>query len=209
MTGTPVLPPIKTAVLVVDMQNDFCHPEGAFVAGGRDVSTAIAMAPRLESFLNEARAHRVHVVFIRTTHDETTDTKVWLERTSRARATKPSTCRTDTWGADFYQVSPKSGEPVIVKHRYSAFTETSLNIVLRAAGITSLLVTGVATEVCVESTLRDGLSHDYHMTLVEDCCASYSEDAHNQTIANVRDNFGFVVNSEDIRSAWRQDFLET
>ncbi len=60
------------------------------------------------------------------------------------------------------------------RHRFSAFVGTSLDIVLRTLGVRSLLVTGVATEVCVESTLRDGLSAEYAVSLVEDCAATYT-----------------------------------
>ena len=115
--------PANAAILVVDMQNDFCHPAGASSAAGKDVSAAMMMAPRLERFLDDARTHGAAVVFIQTTHDETTDTEVWLGRASRA--VEPLICRTGTWGTEFYRVSPKAGEPVIVKHRYSAFTGTS------------------------------------------------------------------------------------
>jgi ureidoacrylate peracid hydrolase len=69
-------------------------------------------------------------------------------------------------------VQPTAGDLVVVKHRYSAFAGTDLDARLKECGIRSLLLTGVATEVCVESTARDGYFLDYYITMVADCCAT-------------------------------------
>jgi ureidoacrylate peracid hydrolase len=199
--------PETTALIVVDVQNDFCDPAGVAGVGGSDTSDAVAMVPRLERLLEAARAAGVLVVFIQTTHDETTDSPVWLSRrtvgpTPVATPASTSTCRTGSWGAEFYRVAPSDGEPVVIKHRYSAFTGTNLDVVLRAAGITSLLLTGVATDVCVESTLREGFFHEYHVSLVEDCCAGYHPESHAATVAAVGRYFGAVTTSDELATAW-------
>jgi nicotinamidase-related amidase len=197
--------PGRAAGVVVDVQNDFCHPDGACAARGSDVADAVAMVPTLEGFLDDARAAGVLVVFIQTTHDETTDSPAWLSRTGDREAGAPnlsSNCRTGTWGAEFYEVAPQEGEPVVIKHRYSAFAGTNLDVVLRTAGVDSLLLTGVSTNVCVESTLRDGLFAEYHVTLVEDCAASFERDAHQATVDNVAKYFGAVATSKEISATW-------
>ncbi len=197
--------PETAALIVVDVQNDFCDPTGVCATAGKDTSAAVEMVPRLEALLDAARAAGVLVVFIQTTHDESTDSPAWLSRRSvdSLLATSGlSTCRTGTWGAEFYRVSPGPDEPVVIKHRYSAFTGTNLDVVLRSAGITSLLLTGVATDVCVESTLREGLFHEYHVTLVEDCCASYDVASHAATVATVERYFGAVTTSSELANAW-------
>lgn len=197
--------PGRAAIVVVDVQNDFVDPEGACAERGSDVTGAVAMVPRLEKFLDDARAAGVMVVFIQTTHDETTDSPAWLARRGDPEAGAPtpvSTCRTGTWGADFYRVAPQAGEPVVIKHRYSAFAGTNLDVVLRTAGVDSLLLTGVSTNVCVESTLRDGLFAEYRVTLVEDCAASFEAEAHEATVQNVAKYFGVVATSEEISATW-------
>lgn len=208
-TPTPYAPsrfaPGRAAVVVVDVQNDFCDPAGACGQRGSDTAAAVAMVPRLERFLADARAAGVMVVFIQTTHDESTDSPAWLARRGDAEAGAPdpvSTCRTGSWGAEFYRVAPQPGEPVVVKHRYSAFAGTNLDVVLRTAGVDSLLLTGVSTNVCVESTLRDGLFAEYRVTLVEDCAASYEAEAHEATCENVARYFGVVATSEEISATW-------
>ena len=197
--------PATTAIVVVDVQNDFCDPAGACARNGSDVTAAVEMVPRLERLLDSARAAGVMVVFIQTTHDETTDSPAWLARRGDASpvlAAPAGNCRTGTWGAEFYRVAPQPGEPVVIKHRYSAFAGTNLDVVLRTAGIDSLLLTGVSTNVCVESTLRDGLFAEYRVTLVEDCAASFEAEAHAATVENVAKYFGVVTTSEEIGSTW-------
>ena len=76
--------------------------------------------------------------------------------TASPRAPTPDTCREGSWGADFFDgIAPRANERVVIKHRYSAFINTDLNTILKAKGIESVLLTGVATNVCVESTMRD------------------------------------------------------
>ncbi|UZJ26921.1 cysteine hydrolase (plasmid) [Rhodococcus antarcticus] len=197
--------PRTTALVVVDVQNDFCDPAGVCAAAGNDVAAAVAMVPRLEHLLVAARAAKVLVVFVQTTHDDTTDSPAWVSRrsiTAAATRAADSICRTGSWGAKLYRVSPEPGEPIVVKHRYSAFAGTNLDVVLRSSGITSLLLAGVSTDVCVESTLRDGLFHEYNVSLVEDCCASYHAGAHAATVSTVEQYFGEVTSSRHLANAW-------
>lgn len=197
--------PETTAIIVVDVQNDFCHPDGVSARKGNDVSAAVEMVPRLERFLADARAAGVTIVFIQTTHDLTVDSEVWNTRMGDVDtpAYDPN-CLTGTWGAEFYVVAPEDGEIVVNKHRYSAFAGTDLDMVLTTAGIETILLTGVATNVCVESTLRDGLFLEYNVALVPDCCATYWPELHESTIANVRGTFGAVLDSGELAEMWNR-----
>jgi ureidoacrylate peracid hydrolase len=199
------------ALLVVDVQNDFCHPDGVMAAVGADVRAAMAMVPRLRTLIEEARRVLVPVVWIRTTHDDLTNSPVWLARRSPTlRTSQPprSNCWTGTWGAEFFEVEPEPGEPVVTKHRYSAFAGTSLGWVLRTLERPSLLITGVSTDTCVESTVRDGLFHEYHVNLVEDCCAAYSQAGHAATVDIVRRNFGLVTTSTELVCQWASEVAQ-
>lgn len=196
--------PAHTALIVVDVQNDFCDPDGVSARKGHDVSSAVGMVPRLQTLIVEARATGTMVVFIQTTHDPTVDSPVWNTRMGDidTPAYQPN-CGTGTWGADFYIVSPEPGDLVVNKHRYSAFAGTDLDMVLRVAGIRTIVLTGVATNVCVESTLRDGLFLDYNVALIPDCCAAYDEELHEGTVKNVRGTFGAIFDAEEIIAKWR------
>jgi ureidoacrylate peracid hydrolase len=185
------------AVLVIDVQNDFCHESGAFGRLGFDIGPVQSSVRALGGFLKAARQTDVPVIFIATLHSEWTNSEAWLKRGPRRR---DELCAVGTWGAEFYQLAPASGEPVIIKHRYSGFVNTDLETVLRARERRSVLVTGVSTTICVESTARDACMRDYHVVLAEDCCGALSRAEHEATPHNVRGYFGRVLDSNTIIS---------
>lgn len=201
---------VKTAALVVvDMQNDFCHSDGALGKSGQSPELIQRMAPRLRELLRLARESGIAVVHIRTHHSPWTNSPAW---TRRKLGSVPR-CFPDSWGADWYEGfepilgdawSPDTHEYVVTKHRYSGFWDTDLDLILRSHGITSLIMTGEATNVCVETTARDGYMRDYSIVFVSDCTATYSPAAHEATLDNMRRHFGVVVSSEEVAGAWRQ-----
>lgn len=188
------------ALLVVDVQNDFCHQDGFFGKLGMDMNAVQNAARRIAKLLPIARRAGVPVIFVTMEHDSLTNSSAWIHRYPSLRA---DACVAKTWGAELYEVQPAKGEPVVVKHRYSPFVGSNIDFLLRARERKSLLVTGVATNVCVESVLRDGFMRDYHVVLVEDCAGAYSERAHQSTVENTRAFLGRVVQSEILQEHWR------
>ena len=185
--------PRRSALVVIDMQNDFCEPA--------DFPDSVPMLPRLERLIAEARRSGVRVIFTRVTHDETTDSAVWLTRRAPGRK---DIVRAGTPGADYHPgFQPQPGDLDIEKHRYSAFIGTPLEMNLRALNVETLLMTGIATNVCVESTLRDAFQRDFHVVLVDDCCAAASSALHQGTVENVRRQFGgLIASSGDLIESW-------
>jgi len=195
--------PKHAALIVVDVQNDFVSPQGSAAKRGEDVSAAMAMVPNLRRLIDEARRVGLTIVYIRTTHSEWMDTPSWVYRTSQKGGL--STCREGTWGAELYEgIFPLPSERLVIKHRYSAFINTDLNTVLKARNIQSVLVCGVATNVCVETTARDGYMYDYYVTMIEDCSAAYEAKLHLGTLENIRRHFGLVASSQEIIDSWRE-----
>jgi nicotinamidase-related amidase len=194
-----ILSPRSAALLVIDVQNDFCHEDGLFGRLGmcmRDVQNA---ARSIELLLPAARRAGVPVIFVAMEHDASTNSIAW---TSRYPVPREDACVSGTWGAELYVVRPERGEPIVVKHRYSPFVGSNIEYLLRAFERNSLLVTGVATNICVEAVLRDGFNRDYDVVLVEDCAGAYSERAHQSTVENTRAFLGRVVTSETLRQQW-------
>ena len=199
--------PRYAALVVVDVQNDFVSPQGSAGKRGEDVSGAMAMIPNLTRLIDEARKAGLTVVYIRTTHSEWTDTPSWIYRSSQKSGLH--TCREGTWGAEFFEgIEPLPSERVVVKHRYSAFIHTDLNTVLKAKNIQSVLVCGVATNVCVETTARDAYMYDYYVTLIDDCSAAYETKLHLGTLENIRRHFGMVASSGEIIETWRASAIK-
>jgi ureidoacrylate peracid hydrolase len=193
--------PAHTAVLVIDMQNDFCAP-GGYIHQTRnaDMSESPALAQRITSLADAARACGALTVWIRANYEPR-----FLSgqaRLKRERYPGLVCCAGRSWGWEFFGVSPQPDDLVIEKHTFSAFYGTELDRLLRNRGIKTLLMTGVATNTCVESTLRDGFFLGYYIVLVEDCCSSAAPHLHQATLENVRANFGDTVRAGEIKQLW-------
>jgi ureidoacrylate peracid hydrolase len=203
--------PAHAALIVVDVQNDFCSDDGFFGQEGYDLAQIKAAVPRIKRLIAEARAAGVKVVFIRSTYDPHHLNDPMRERNLR-RGLSKSRCTTGAWGTELYEVAPLAGEPLVTKHRYSAFQGTDLHIILRSWGIRTLIMTGVTTNVCVESTAREGYFLDHYIVFVGDCTATTnedrddltSEDIHRWTLTNIELTFGVVTSADEIVTAWQQ-----
>lgn len=181
-----------TALLVIDMQNDFCHLNGVYGTSDEDVTMIGLMTDRLLAGAAAWRNRGGLVVHVRTEHSDRTDSPQWLQR---GESTLPRACRLGSWGAEPFGVIPRPGEPVVVKTRYSGFYGTRLEQLLRERGVSRVFVAGVLTNVCVETTIREGCLRDLAMVLLEDCCGTYDRKLHDASVENVRRYFGQVRTS--------------
>jgi ureidoacrylate peracid hydrolase len=194
--------PASAALIVIDVQNDFCAKGGYYDQTGADLSFSAPAIERMVQLIDSARAAGVRVIFARNHYDD-----VYVSETQRARARRVGWympyCLQGSWGADFYRVAPLPGETIVTKHRYDAFYNTDLEVVLRSNKVQSLILTGVATNVCVESTMRSAYFRDFEVVVVEDCCAARNVSAHEASLENVRKHFGLVAAAADIEQVWR------
>lgn len=190
--------PTHTALLVIDVQNDFCHPDGHHSCRGADLSTTDSMLPKLEQLIYQARKFGVKPIFIYASHDDWTNSKSWLDRNN-----PNGNCAPGSWGMDTYrlQVTEKDGR--VIKHRYNAFIGTELDMILRSNEIQNVIVTGVATDVCVDSTARHASMIDYFVTVPKDCCATFSPQRdHEAALRLLEDRFAMITTSDDIIETW-------
>jgi ureidoacrylate peracid hydrolase len=195
--------PRHTALLVVDLQNDFCADGCALARTGADMDPPQAAARRMAELVDVARSTGVVPIFVRLVGDPHAETEAWVDqRIRRAGAPYRPWATADSFGAAFYAVEPRADEPVIDKYRYAAFQGTKLEHVLKRHGIRTLVVGGVATNVCVETAVREAFVRDYYVVLVEDGCAGTSQEAHDAAIANLGKFFCQVVDSGEIVDTW-------
>jgi ureidoacrylate peracid hydrolase len=197
-----------TALIIVDVQNDFCHPQGSMAQRGVQLFPDLSLLlTQLQQLVTHARSQRWPIFFIQTEHSRWTDSKVWLQRMRLGvDVTELPVCAEGSWGAEFFHILPEPSDRVIVKHRYSAFMNTSLKSSLLALGIETVLVTGVVTNTCVESTARDAFMHDFWTLTVADCCAAPSQAEHDAALHNLGRYFGTVVHTHDILQAAKRSF---
>lgn len=192
--------PNNCVLVVIDVQNDFCHPDGSVAKDGKDVSECVKMVPRLNEFIASVRELQIPIVFVATTHSPESTSDAWKFRTGSSELV--AHCAPETWGAEFYSMEVMPEDFVVTKHRYSAFTSPEFSDKLKDLGRRSLLFTGVATNICVETTLRDATCADYFSTLIEDCCSAYSLESHQTALESIRSTFGVVMDSTALMSHW-------
>jgi ureidoacrylate peracid hydrolase len=193
--GAKVLPK-HTALIIVDMQRDYCCKGGIFDRRGFDVNPA-----RLNGFLGKARKvlkHIIHVKMVKVPGLLSPAKQEHYGRLGIERNYHPA------YG-EFYKVNPRKGETVVAKCNYSAFVSTYLDQILRSNGVETLIVGGVATNVCVESTARDGFTLDYHIVVPSDLTEGTSAEAKKWSLANIDMFFGEVVDSADLLRCWGLD----
>lgn len=195
LTGT------RTALLVVDMQNDFCAPDGYVASLGLDNAPCRAIVERLAGFIERARVHGIPVLWTWANYDDALVPASFRRRKRTAGITR-GCCVPGTPGYEAFGVAPAEGEPLFVKHCYSALTNPDFGAHLGKQGIETLIFAGVQTNVCVESTLRDAYNHGYNVVVAEDCVASHTPSLHEATLANVRALLGVVAASAEIEAAW-------
>jgi len=197
----------RAALLVVDMQNDFCAPDGIAAKGGAKVASVGAIVPAVARLIDAARSAGVRTIFMRHTHEAD------LSNLSPARLSfyamlyggsiSPYHCIRGSWGHDVIkELAPAPGEMVINKDRSSGFIATNLDLVLRSNKIESVVIAGMATHACVESTARDAGFFDYYAVVVRDCVADYSRELHDASLLTLG-NRCVISTSEQLIAAWR------
>ena len=201
-----------TAVIVVDMQNDFCKAGWTFDRLGIDISMYPSMLPRLSRLLSGARDIGVQVIYIQMTMlpNRMSESPAQIRFNLRLHlashgATQPLLYTIEnTPGQEIIsELAPEPGDLVVRKYRSSGFWGTNLDMLLRSNGIETVIVTGCTTEGCVESTARDALFNDYYVVLPEDCVASDDPRQHEASLFLMRHRFD-VVSSNDILTIWKE-----
>jgi ureidoacrylate peracid hydrolase len=113
-------------------------------------------------------------------------------------------CRAETPGAAFFGPTPRPGERVVFKTRYSGFHNTDLDAVLRGLKVDTLVVCGLTTECCVDCTVRDAFHRDYHVFIATDACAAYEPDFHGPALKSLEVNCAMLTDVDAVSTAWAE-----
>jgi nicotinamidase-related amidase len=201
-----------TALLIVDMQNDFCSPGGTDDQQGIDISMYREVIPRLTRVLEVAREIGLFIVYIQNTalpeHLSDSPAQIrFLMKLSKKNIQQGGVEATleGTRGQQFVEeLAPLPGELIVKKHRSSAFWGTDLDMILRSNGIKTVVVTGCTTEGCVESTARDAMFNDYYVVVLKDCVASDDRRQHEASLLLMAHRFD-ISDSTEVVSLWSKD----
>jgi len=194
--------PSHAAVIVVDMQKEFCESSelaARLAVRSEVVSSAVI---RLKSLLDEARRNGVLIVYTQEIDDPKFMSGPMWERLYRKNM-RPY-CLSGTRGIEIIdELPPQPGDEIVVKHRFSGFFETDLDMLLRARGIETLIVTGTQTNVCVDSTARDAYFRGYYVVVLDDCTFTYDPGVHQMALQTIEEAFGVVARSDQVIASWR------
>jgi nicotinamidase-related amidase len=202
----------RTALVIIDMQRDFLEPGGFGEALGNDVSLLKAAVGPCAEVLAAARRSGTFVIHTREGHrpDLTDAPPIKLERggpAARIGAPGPMgriLIRGEPGHDIIPELYPAAGEPVIDKPGKGAFYQTDLELMLKNRGIETLLVCGVTTEVCVNTTVREANDRGFRCIVLSDCCASYFPEFHDMGLKMIKAQggiFGFVSASAPVVAA--------
>jgi ureidoacrylate peracid hydrolase len=207
----------RSAVVVVDMQNAFATKGGLLDLAGVDISGAAAVVRTIDGVLRAARDKGVQIVYLQTGYKPDLSNGGGASSPNPRKETALCLMRTrpelkgqllieGTWDFEIVpELQPQPGDRVVLKTRYSGFAGTTLDSVLRAREIRYLFFVGIATNVCVESTLRDAYFHEYWPVLVTDgAMQAGPPSAHEATIFNVESFFGWTLNAASLIKSFRQ-----
>lgn len=207
----------QTAVVVVDMQNAYASPNGYLDLAGFDISGAKAAITAIQDVVSVARKAGVPVIFFQNGWDPN-----YVEAGGpgspnwhKSNALKTMRKRPELQGkllakggwdyALVDELQPRPGDIVVPKTRYSGFFNSQFDSILRARGIRNLVFCGIATNVCVESTLRDGFHLEYFGVMLEDATHQAGPDyIQKASIFNIETFFGWVSTASDFRRAFAQ-----
>jgi len=174
---------MNRALLVVDMQNGFCHPEGSFTRIGMGLDGADDAVRHAASAVEQARRAAIPVVFTRHLYRPgRADEGLALKQNSPALAGLDG-LQGGTWDAEVVaELGCGPRDLTVDKVRFDAFQWTSLEPLLRGLGVDDLVVCGVVTNLCVETTIRSAFMRDFPVTLLADCCAAQTRRLHDLSL---------------------------
>lgn len=197
--------PDHAALIIIDMQKDFVLDGFKCDLAGRDLTATRSVIPALTRLLAAARDAGTLVVHVGfwTLPDHESDSGPWLAQRRRSTYSSDKLCIAGTEGAEFIdELSPRPGEMVVHKHRYSAFKGTDLDMLLRGHGIKTVITTGVSTNACVESTARDAFELGHYLCVPRDAVASWDNRLHEATLETINHRFGLVPTCQEIMTIW-------
>lgn len=216
------------ALVLIDVQNDFCASNGAT---GR-LATSMAMigiaVDQIKRLLQAARDAGLFIVHVRAEYGplfraagspyrfpkrDSREPAVWTASAADGPpadafpTTIAEVCLPGSWGSAFVDgIEPRNDEAVISKHRFSAFADTGLDHLLRARAINTIILAGVTTNCCVETTAREAVMRDFQVVIASDCVAvkDHLKDLHDASLESLGLYFGLVRPSQDLIAIWQK-----
>lgn len=192
--------PTKTALIVIDIQNDYCAPDGIIAKEvGLDVSRLQNTVDNLIIFVDKARKVGLPIIFTQMIEDHK-----YMAPNAQLKSNGRELCSPDTKGFGYYKIEPHENDYQLIKKTYDAFSNNELDKILKSHGIENLIIVGAYTAVCVDTTLRTGFTKGYNIVIPRDLVGMPEERMyqHKAALDVWRLIFAHVVDSEEILKLW-------
>lgn len=201
----------KSALVVVDMQNGFCHREGTLGRSGLDTDRLSSVIVPLRGVIERCRSVGMPVLWTLQEHFDRDHRRTRKRLAPHTAKRKGTVALSGTWDAaivdELKDLADADPSLVIRKHRFGGFYETRMNIVLEMLGAETLFVTGLTTNACVETTIREAYLRDYDIVAVEDCIAGVRPEWEMLAFDVWRQYFAITCNSDEL-FLWIEEQLE-
>lgn len=193
----------SAALVVVDMQNAFCNADGSFTAMGADMQMCADAIPGCRQLIDSAHTAGVPVIYLQTEwRSDFTDGGVIFNEIMGGMAENQALV-TGTWDAQIVdELKPEDRDYIIYKKRFSDFYGTQLEPLLTSLRTDSLIVCGVTTNICVESTVRDGAQRDYRCFVPKNAVGEVSQEMHDAGLRAMEYGFAKIVTVDDVVQDW-------
>ena len=194
---------IIPALIIIDMQNGFVAKGGSFYKLGYDVSKYQRIVPSILNLYKHAKSLKIPVFYSRALREQSGIDMLEKQHQivpykRRERIKKVPLCIRGTWDSDIIEdLAPANDDLVVDKRRDSVFQDTEFALWLSALKINTIIFSGVDTSICVESSLRDAFNRGWDVILLSDTTASLNDKFYETTMAEVSENFGLVMKSEE------------
>jgi len=202
LTLEEVVNPKHTALVIVDVQNDFVYGRDRLSTPPETVDPPEQILAPLNVFIDACRRIGVPVIYTYTLHAGDVDLPPYKAR--MVRRSEGPVCMRGSKGAEFPEKlsRPLPGDPIVVKHGYDAMADHNMNTILQNRGVTSLIFSGIDTGVCVDSTLRHAFHQGYYIVLAKDICGSDNPARHAMAIQSIGAYYGLVATTQEIVQIW-------
>jgi ureidoacrylate peracid hydrolase len=195
---------INPVLLVVDMQNGFCGIGGSFDQFGFNIQPYRAIIPKVRKMIDYMRKKGVPIYYSKAIREASGIDLIdrvhkIIPDSRRERLKKMHLCIRDTWDSEIIdELKPELYDYIVEKRRDSVFQDTEFELWLKALRADTIVFTGIDTYVCVESTVRDAFNKGYDVILLKDCVASRNPKHHSDSIEQIAEAYGLVLNSDDL-----------
>jgi len=199
------LPRQESALLVIDMQNGFVHPESAMGLSPNGTKTQQGIVPAIQELVRIFRHEKIPIIWSQQEHFP--EDKMRARRVTKPHSAKQGflPCLRGTWETDFFQPLKEIILPedhIVQKHRASVFYNTNLETKLRMLGTRFLFIAGCNTEFCVESTVREAYARDFEIFLVADAVAGIKEEFHRNSLRVMGAYFAELMPVDQVRNVF-------